>query len=124
MTRPRRPRGPSLGHRALTRHGTALMACLALALLGSLALGPSAVAVGQSTSAVALVVGGDDDRCHPWDDWCQDDDNKCHPWWKCDNDDEKCHPWWKCDNNDEKCHPWWKCDDDRSTAPRLQSLLR
>jgi hypothetical protein len=103
-----RPRGSEPGHRALSRHGAALMTCLALALFGALGLGPSAAAVGLSTSAAVAGVAGDDDKCHPWEDWCQDDD-KCHPWWKCDDD--------------KKCKPWWKCDDDRSTAPRFRTVL-
>ncbi|MDQ4006967.1 MAG: hypothetical protein M3211_02580 [Actinomycetota bacterium] len=128
MTRPRRVHGPSPGHRALTRYGTAVMACLTLALLGPLALGPSAAAADLSSSAGVVLAGapvadpqGADDKCHPWENWCDDDNDKCHPWWKCDND--KCHPWWKCDDDNDKCRPWWKCDDDRSTAPRSRPPL-
>jgi hypothetical protein len=130
MTRPRRVRGPAPGHRDLTGYGTAVMACLALALLGSLALGPSAAADLSSGTAVVLAGApvadpqGGDDKCDPWENRCDDDNDKCHPWWKCDNDDDKkCRPWWRCDDDDRKCRPWWKCDDDRSTAPRSRAAL-
>ena len=118
MSRPRRARGPCPGpcpgrpgHPALTCHGIALLACLAFALLGSLALGPSAAAVGQSTTAVGAVIAGDDRDCKPWEDFCKDDRDKCFPW-----EDF-------CKDRDKKCRPFFRCDDDLRAVPRSRFAL-
>jgi hypothetical protein len=158
MSRPRRARGPCPGsspgrpgHPALTCHGIALMACLAFALLGSLALGPSAAAVGQSTTAVGAVIAGDDRDCKPWEDFCRDDRDKCFPWedfckddrdckpwedfckddrdckpWEdfCRDDRDKCFPWEDfCKDRDKKCRPFFRCDDDLRAVPRSRFAL-
>jgi hypothetical protein len=138
MTGPRRTRRPPVRRRSGARFGSALLVCLALAVLGPLAAAPTAGATGSSSVSAAGMLadapqGGD--RCHWWQDWCRDDDDekRCKPWqdW-CHDDDERdrCHPWqdWCRDDDDEKdkrCHPWKGCDRDRAAPVRrgLPALL-
>jgi hypothetical protein len=146
MSRPRHVGGAG-SRRALARYGSALLACLALTLLGAFVVVPSAGAVATSSSSAPLVVdigavapqaGGfcpdwkpwcnDDDerdRCFPWERFCNDDDerDRCFPWERfCNDERDRCKPWERfCDDDNRRCKPWWRCDDQRSTAPRVRS---